>query len=42
MMRLFFDKGGSTVPFLLSSYVKPNDPDGQRNTCEMAMGLSPR
>ncbi|MBC7631264.1 hypothetical protein [Aeromicrobium sp.] len=42
IMRFYFDKGSTTVPFMLSSYEKTNDPQGNLNTCEIAMGQFPR
>lgn len=42
MMRFYFDKGRTTVPYILSSYQKTNDPNGRLNTCEIAMGQFPR
>ena len=42
IMRFYVDKGKKTVPFILSSYQKTNDPRGQRNTCEIAMGQFPQ
>lgn len=42
MMRFYFDKGRSSVPFILSSYIKANDPNPRQNLCETAMGLFPR
>ncbi|CAN5427815.1 hypothetical protein BH09ACT12_BH09ACT12_11980 [soil metagenome] len=42
IMRFYVDKGKKTVPFILSSYQKTNDPRGRLNTCEIAMGRFPR